>query len=256
MYWAYMKHTLHKLFTHADPFHVHKVLGAAALISFMYTYAYAWPTTGSLGASRSLIWLHVALSASGIQFRVPLRRVRAWPTMIWEEYRLHAIVFSLRPLVVAYTPPGPVRAMGVAAVHALADIVTARYGSPGHSTVRGNHQRDKSWRIRVLMRTYAAYQWLALASHLVGVDGVQLGYNAFIAIQSSAFCMTLHRKGLIRWQTHAAVYLACTGASAAYICATVPSLVVVAAACAGAVRANGVNKYVAWGCFWHTASHL
>jgi len=136
------------------------------------------------------------------------------------------------------------------AVHIGADIATAVYGSPGSSTVRGDHKRDKSARIHMLMNSYAMYQWIALGSHLVGTDGVQLGYNSLVAIQSSAFCMTLHRKGLIRWQTHAAVYMMCIGLSAAYICATVPLAVVMAAAFVGVVRAAGGNKYLLWGIFW------
>ena len=35
---------------------------------------------------------------------------------------------------------------------------------------------------------------------------MDLGYNSLIAIQSSAFLMTLFRKGLIRWYTHASWY--------------------------------------------------
>ena len=35
---------------------------------------------------------------------------------------------------------------------------------------------------------------------------MDLGYNTLIAIQSSAFLMTLFRKGLIRWYTHAFWY--------------------------------------------------
>ena len=251
-----MKHGWRKLFTSADHFHVHKILGVAVLLSFARCYLYMWPTSGTLGANIPLIWLHVCLSLSGGQFNVPRKRVRAWPTMIWAEYKWHAVCFSFRPLVVAYTAPGPVRAAGIMAVHLSADAITRHHGTPNHSTVRGNHERDKSKRIRILMGLYAAYQWLALGTHLVGTDGVQLGYNALIAIQASAFCMTLHRKGLIRWQTHAAVYTACICLSAAYICSTVPPLVVVAAACAGAVRAAGVNKYVVWAGFWHVASHL
>ena len=35
---------------------------------------------------------------------------------------------------------------------------------------------------------------------------MDLGYNTLIAIQSSAFLMTLVRKGLVRWYTHAFWY--------------------------------------------------
>ena len=54
---------------------------------------------------------------------------------------------------------------------------------------------------------YAFYQFTALGSHLIPNDRLMdLGYNTLIAIQSSAFLMTLFRKGLIRWPTHAFWY--------------------------------------------------
>ena len=54
---------------------------------------------------------------------------------------------------------------------------------------------------------YAFYQFSALGSHLIPEARLMdLGYNALVAIQSSAFLMTLFRKGLIRWPTHAFWY--------------------------------------------------
>ena len=54
---------------------------------------------------------------------------------------------------------------------------------------------------------YAFYQFSAVGSHIIpNARLMDLGYNALIAIQSSAFLMTLFRKGLIRWYTHATWY--------------------------------------------------
>ena len=180
---------LGKLATPHDHYHVHKTLGILSLASFVWHYCGNWPATGQLGASWAVIALHTALSVSGLQFKVPQKRIPRWPTMIWEEYRLHAIVFSFRAPVVAALDGLP-RVLGIAVVHLIADEVTRRYGQPGNTTVRGEHARQKSWRVWAMTRSYAYYQYLALASHLVGTNSMDLGYNAFIAVQSSALPRT------------------------------------------------------------------
>ena len=75
--------------------------GIFALGSFLYRYAYVFLTTGSLGFTGTrfdhfTIMMHTLLSASSIQFRVPSRRQPRRPTMIWHEYRVHAILFTLK----------------------------------------------------------------------------------------------------------------------------------------------------------------
>ena len=68
------------------------------------------------------------------------------------------------------------------------------------------------------MRLYSLYQFLALGSHLtVHQLGPDIGWNPMIAVQSSAFCMTLYRKRLINGATHATVYTVCLVISALHI---------------------------------------
>lgn len=241
--------SVHKLVTSEDKYHVHKTLGLLALVSFAWHYGYKWPYTGTLSATWPVIILHVALSCSAIQFRVPQKRIQKWPTMIWEEYRLHAIVFSFRAPVVAALH-GWQRVVGIACVHLAADAVTKKFGKPGNTTVRGDHDREKSQRIRHILKAYATYQHLALASHLVGTNAMDLAYNAFIAVQSSAFCMTLHRKGLITWKHHAIIYSICIAVSGLFIIQSLPWWQVVLALCCGAARMHGVPKYPLWTAFW------
>ena len=133
---------LEKLATPHDHYHIHKTFGILSLASFIWHYCVQWPTTGRLGASWPAIALHLTLSVSGLQFKVPQKRILRWPTMIWEEYRLHAIVFSFRAPVVAALDGLP-RVLGIAAVHVVADEVTRRHGQPGNTTVRGDHARKK-----------------------------------------------------------------------------------------------------------------
>ena len=242
---------LRKLVTSHDRYHVHKVLGMACLLSFLYHYCLIWPRTGTLGASTALLLLHVALSCSGLQFDVPSKRIEKWPTMIWEEYRLHAVIFSFRALVVA-SLDGAARVVGIALVHLAADEVTRRWGKPGNTTVRGEHARLKSARTLWMTRSYAVYQYLSLASHLVAAPNaaMDLAYNSFIGVQSSAFCMTLHRKGIISWKGHALTYLVCIVISAAFIVQSLPWWQTGLALSFGYARMLGAPKYPLWMGYW------
>jgi hypothetical protein len=96
-----LRKRLGKLFTKEDPVHLHKTLGLLSLLSYLYRYFYLWPTTGALGFAEAGIrdWagvvLHTALSSSSLIFTVIRLRILDKPTIIWEEYRLHAIVFTM-----------------------------------------------------------------------------------------------------------------------------------------------------------------
>merc|ERR1712032_319200 len=65
-----------------------------------------------------------------------------------------------------------------------------------------------------------------------------MGYNALIAIQSSAFLMTLYRKRIIRGRTHMAVYSFCLVLSSYHIFRTIGLLTCALTACAFALRIN------------------
>jgi len=245
-----------KLVTAHDILHVHKALGIACLLHFLYRYAWLWPTTGRLGmqvSSWRLIIMHLLLSVSSLVFKVPAARVRSQPTTIWKEYQLHAILFTAR-CVVAFllwpSTPALLRYALIIPFHAAADMVTEQYGTPGSTTVRGKHALKKGWLVSRMIVAYGLYQHLALASHLLpNVRGRDLGFNAIIAIQSSAFAMTLVRKGWITWRMHAASYTACIAISALYIVRSLTPLESLSAVLAYGARRAGCNKYVLWGVF-------
>lgn len=99
-----MKFLATKLFTKEDEYFIHKSLGLGCLISYCYRYFYLLPRTGSLGFERGglidygTLLLHGLLSCSSLIFHVLERRISNKPMIIWEEYRLHAIVFSLKAI--------------------------------------------------------------------------------------------------------------------------------------------------------------
>jgi len=215
------KHMSNRLVTSEDPHHLHKTLGVLSLLSFVYRYGYVWFTKGNLGFDGSIFdWatmcLHMALSSSSLIFHVISKRMLSRPMIIWNEYRLHAIVFTLRCVsVFVFGMIVPINKyihlmqyITVMSHHLVVDQITKRYGVPDETTVRA---KDNSRPItKAILRGYSFYQFLALGSHLLPNERTgDMGFNTLIAIQSSAFLMTLYRKHIIRGRTHGYIYSAC-----------------------------------------------
>jgi hypothetical protein len=217
-----------KLFTKEDPNRLHKTLGFLSVASFLYRYGYVFPKFGSLGMDNDVFsWitmlLHLLLSTSSLIFHVLPRRIVNKPMIIWEEYRLHAIVFTIRCFSVwcfHWFKPQSVRNTEteyfllycmVMIHHVVVDKITLVYGTPGQTAVRVQDDRKKDGgAIFYAKRFYGFYQFAALGSHLLPYNNLgAMGFNALIAIQSSAFLMTLFRKGLIEWYSHAFWYTTC-----------------------------------------------
>ena len=169
----------------------------------------------------------MTLSASSIIFHVLAQRIFDKPMIIWEEYRLHAILFTLRcvsvfaygSLVSTYYPAfynsmasRVTLAALVLAHHLVVDEVTRRCGptDPTRTTVRSMGKAEIPIWKRSILKFYSFYQFAALGSHLLpNARLADAGFNTVIAIQSSAFLMTLFRKGLIKNYSHAGWYSFC-----------------------------------------------
>lgn len=257
---------LGKLFTREDPHMLHKTLGLLSVVSFLYRYAVLYPKAGTLGFDgRPLDWatmaLHTALSCSSFIFKVPKKRINDKPMVIYEEYRQHAAVFTLRCFsvfcVATLFPDAPacVPALVVAAHHLFADRITAMHGKEGNTAVRSTRERlngPGGWLYAKIGLFYSFYQFLAIASHISPHERLgDLAFNALIAIQSSAFMMTLYRKRLVRGRTHMAVYSFCLVVSAFHIVRLVGWAGVCAVVLAFAVRVNVgfLSKYAIWAAY-------
>jgi len=217
---SFKKFVVKKLFTEEDRFYIHKVLGLLALINFVYRYFYLIHSTDSLGIQNNFfsyltLSLHLLLSSSSLIFHVLSHRIIENPLIIYEEYRLHAIAFSTRAVFVSLyglnifkvdlKKFSPVLAAGLLIIHLIVDYITLKHGKPGVTAVR-NVQEHKGV-IKYGKFIYAYYQIASLASHLFISEHLNnLGFNGFIAIQSSAFLMTLKRKYIINWYSHAFWY--------------------------------------------------
>jgi hypothetical protein len=252
-----------KLFTNEDNLQIHKTLGILSVVSFLYRYFWVYPTTGTLGFDGSwfdhaTILCHMLLATSSLIFHVIRRRIFNRPMIIWEEYRLHAIVFSTRCMsVYAMGTFRPFEGMlierfmiplVVLAHHLVADYVTKIHGSKDGTTTVRVHDGHRP-EIKTVLRFYAFYQFTALASHLTpNARLADLGYNTFIAIQSSAFLMTLYRKGVISEVSHGLVYTSCLIVSMYHIFRTCGNALFLAKlAAAYYLRTDfRMNKYVLW----------
>ena len=212
------RNPIKKLFTNEDPFYFHKLFGAFSLFSFAYRYCYVLPMTGTLGFDGSYfdaftLFAHWTLSVSSLIFHVLEKRIVDRPLIIYEEYRLHAILFSTRAILVSvigiYARDLEPRLRQcllwstLLCIHLLVDWVTRKHGTTGVTAVRNNNDGKYKY-IRLF---YSYYQICALGSHLLWTDELNdLGFNTIVAIQSSAFLMTLKRKSIIRWKSHMGWY--------------------------------------------------
>lgn len=224
---SFLEHAKKKLITSEDPYHLHKTLGIISLVNYFYRYFYVWVFNWNLGYmdfsyfNLFTLLCHLALTTSSLVFHVlPHRNVRE-PLVIYEEYRLHSILFTIRSVGVTLLAWSGVNIVSVwtfvLLIHLTVDKVTVKHGTPGVTAVR-NDGRGKLWYLKPMRLGYAYYQFVAIASHLAMTPMLgDMGFNTLAAIQSSAFLMTLRRKNIIIWQMHMLWYSLALFLSLSYI---------------------------------------
>lgn len=266
------RHVKNKLFTREDHFHMHKIFGFFAIFNFFVRYSVIYWTEGTLNVIGTVNdWIMmvalIAVPLAALQFDVPAKRMMKKPMVIWEEYRLHAIVFSLRGFSVylfgLFAPDISYKWLlqfaFIMGHHLVVDEITQRHGSAGHTTVRvqNAHVREEMTVTKAIKRSYSLYQFLALASHLVpSVFTPEAGFNAFVAVHSSAFLMTLYRKRVIRGRAHFLVYTLCLMLSVYHIIRMFPERLFLATVLFGFLLRVKLHfsKYAIWFgfCFAHS----
>jgi len=266
-----IKYTVKKLFTPEDRYHLHKTLGGLALCSFIYRYFWVLPTTGTLGFGGPLaqnfyfncatLGLHLCLSYSSIIFHVLEKRIIERPLIIYEEYRLHAMLFTTRAVAVSVIGMlqhlilekyrQTVLVISVILISSLVDGVTAKYGTPGVTAVRIQRDDNEPAFLKYLKLFYASYQFLALGSQIrISSTLCDLGFNGIIAIQSSAFLMTLKRKSLIRWYSHAFWYSLALALSTYYMYVAKGGYFFLSVLPVYLLRVTfNLDKYLLWACY-------
>jgi hypothetical protein len=233
---------LKRLVTKEDKFHVHKILGALSLYSFVYRYGFCSPLIQYTAFDWATMGIHLALSLTALQFTVPKKRTKK-PLIVYEEYRLHAIVFTSRCFFVyAFRHP-----FFVLVHHLAADWVTLVYGKEGDTAVRSIAVREGAH--KYISMLFSLYQFLAIASHLFGPPS--MAFNTLIAIQSSVFLMTLYKKKIIRGKTHLLVYSLCLLLSTYHMFLAMELKYLVLGSIAFLIRVSiPNNKYILWSCIY------
>lgn len=90
-----------RLVTKEDPSHIHKALGIACLLHYVYQFSrYALGYSILTRASTVIfaICLHFSLNLSSFIFRVP--KLRFTKPIIWNEFRAHNLLFTFRSCAV------------------------------------------------------------------------------------------------------------------------------------------------------------
>lgn len=94
---------LGKLYTHEDVYNIHKMIGVFCLLHFIYRlYSRAIYNTMFLHTNTITflcVCAHTLLSMSSFIFSIPKRKV-ASRVVIWEETRVHSLIFTLRSIVI------------------------------------------------------------------------------------------------------------------------------------------------------------
>ena len=139
----------------------------------------------------------------------------------------------------------------------IADEITRRFGEANATTVRGKFDGEKYSNNfttpRSVLLSYAFFQFIGIGCHLLpppslpGGRMMDFGFNSLFGIQSSAFLMTLFRKGLIRWYSHVFWYLIALVLSGYYVVHTMPAWYWIRLCTAFHLRVNHrLSKYLIW----------
>jgi len=218
----------YKLITYEDGLHIHKVLGIACFLNYIYRFA-LWFLYGPANVynvnktSESLFWIacHSLLSISSLIFHLPKKRVRGSP-VIWPEFRMHSIIFAIRSLLVMLVhvlsndkqSSYAIRSAILLGTIICADITT-NYFKSEEKTMRGMPSPEKT-SIVFMNRLNMYYSICQVLATIKMIYSAELPYQIvepffiLFPIQLAAFLMTLVKKGIMTtegWHFYYALFL-------------------------------------------------
>jgi cytochrome b involved in lipid metabolism len=214
-----------KLFTKEDPIGVHKSLGIFCVLHFTFRFFQMYFTDISAGLGtrmgRGPSWLpvvcllpHGLLSVSSLIFHtVPKARVVGKP-MIWQEYRVHNILFGLRSVITAalcamaiQLGNGPTvrriaiwgSCVAVLAAQVGADLGTKylRSNDAESTTATMPYWEGCSMETQKSFKSFYAYSQFVATIACFTCLNPAWPLSVLLAIQVASLLMTLVRKGLI-----------------------------------------------------------
>lgn len=251
---------LKKLFTDEDPFNIHKIMGFYCLLNFgIQTTMYFF--TREMYITPTVLIPHFLLNATSFIFSVLKKRPVAddgriskkMSMFIWEELRVHSLIFSYRSLLsILYPEYGPYL---VFLTLFLADVATNHLGTKGVSTVRGNQNFQSTSLIKQIYSGFFSISQIGATLICGGFfQDIPSSYLMFVtlpAIQTSAFGMTLLRKNLISKETWQIVYSSeLTLVYLIWLLEYKNLNVLWISILLYMLRKNGMNKYILWIGVW------
>ena len=204
-----------KLIMHEDPMHIHKTMGIYCLSHFVYqfTYYYYYQTM-NLHVFNMLP--HILLHITSFVFKVLEKRpvtednkiVKKMAMFIWEELRLHSLLFGCRSCLIILNPNYAF--LIVFLTMFLAETVTYKYGNPDVSKVRGNKNIEKKSFTKHFYSAFFSSSQLGATIICGGFFQKSINpvlvFSTLPAIQTSAFGMTLLRKNIINKEIWQVIY--------------------------------------------------
>jgi cytochrome b5 len=211
-----------KLFTREDPIGVHKYLGVFCLLNFIgrfYQMYFGDPAAG-LGTaghpyfSFMCLFPHALLSLSSLIFHtVPRSRVVGKP-MIWQEYRVHNIIFGMRSVLTAMAAGLAIKfgntptVRFVAIVFSSACVLLSQYGADQaterlreveveSTTATMPYWEGCSIETQRRFKSFYAYSQFMATLACLAVGNPAWPLSVLLAIQMASLLMTLVRKGLL-----------------------------------------------------------
>lgn len=257
---------IQKLFTDEDPFHIHKTMGIYCLLNFMFQLSnyFRYKT---MFLPPWVMLPHILLHVTSFVFKVLAKRpvtqdnkiISKMSMFIWEELRLHSLLFGFRSALIVIYPEYSVSI--VFTTMALADLVTGVYGIPNITTVRGNNQVEKKSIAKKLYSVFFSTSQMGATIICAGFFQKYISrllvFCTLPAIQTSAFGMTLLRKNIITKEVWQAVYsLELVLVYIVWYFEYNNLNILWYSLTAYLLRSHNLNKYILWGIFWAVHDHF
>ena len=199
-----------RLFTSEDSYFFHKFFGFTCLVNFVLQYIYYF-SYGVMFEIQKTIFLHIFLHISSFIFHVVKFRPSTSSIVnmfIWEELRLHSMIFSYRACFTILFPEYSKHITYLTMM--LADVATYYFGSSNMTTVRGSHEKESKSLFKKIAAIYFSTSQMGATILCSGCFQNSfsniLVFSTLIPIQTSAFGLTLLRKSLISKVTWQVIY--------------------------------------------------
>eukprot|EP00956_Cyclotella_meneghiniana_P042959 scaffold249360_cov114-Cyclotella_meneghiniana.AAC.4 len=223
-----------KLFTPEDPQNFHKGCGLFVLLHYAYRYyqmyfgdmSASFGSRGGLGTCYTAVLClipHALLSMSSLIFHsVPKERVVGLP-MIWQEFRMHSIIFALRSVVatlaawmsIHFDHDPFVRKLAI--VISVASVLIANYyadqatkklcpSKPESTTATMPYWEGCSVSTQKRFKYFYAYSQFLATMACLAVTNPAYPFAVMLPIQLAAFLMTMVRKGFLSSKGYHTLY--------------------------------------------------